>query len=168
MHTLVLLRHAKSGYPDGVDDHDRPLAARGEHEAPVAGRLLGAFLASEPGDGGGPGAGVDLVLVSSALRAQQTWKLAAEGVGAVRQAQTRAELYLASADELLGIVHDLPKAAATVIVVGHNDGLELLASALSATAVRLKTSTYAVLQSPLPWSQWTAGGVDLVDVVVAR
>ena len=35
--TLVLLRHAKSAYPDDVADHDRPLNARGRRDAPAAG-----------------------------------------------------------------------------------------------------------------------------------
>ncbi|HUB57091.1 MAG TPA: histidine phosphatase family protein, partial [Mycobacterium sp.] len=35
--TLVLLRHAKSAYPNGVPDHDRPLAPRGRREAGLAG-----------------------------------------------------------------------------------------------------------------------------------
>ena len=44
MPTLALLRHAKSAYPAGVADHDRPLNARGRRDAPVAGRLLAQFL----------------------------------------------------------------------------------------------------------------------------
>ena len=42
--TLVLMRHAKSDYPDGVDDHERPLAARGIREAGLAGDWLRAHL----------------------------------------------------------------------------------------------------------------------------
>ena len=42
--TLVLLRHAKSAYPDGVADHDRPLAPRGKREAGLAGDWLRANL----------------------------------------------------------------------------------------------------------------------------
>ena len=38
---LLLLRHAKSAWPD-VDDHERPLARRGRRDAPVAGRWLRA------------------------------------------------------------------------------------------------------------------------------
>src|SRR5690349_18486929 len=43
--TLLLMRHAKSGYPDGVADHDRPLAARGIREAGLAGDWIRANFA---------------------------------------------------------------------------------------------------------------------------
>ena len=59
--TLVLLRHAKSGYPGGVRDHDRPLADRGRHEGALAGDWLRRHVPP-----------VDEVLCSTALRAQQT------------------------------------------------------------------------------------------------
>src|SRR5438067_2354566 len=42
--TLVLLRHAKSAYPAGVADHDRPLAPRGKRQAGLAGDWLRAHL----------------------------------------------------------------------------------------------------------------------------
>jgi phosphohistidine phosphatase len=166
--TLVLLRHGKSGYPDGVDDHDRPLADRGQREAPVAGRLLRRSLADHTGRTGADGPAVDLVLVSSARRAQETWLAVAPEMGEVGQVQTQDDLYLATVEDLLDVVHDLPDAAATVLVVGHNDGLEMLAAELSGADVRLKTSTYAVLTSERAWARWSAGGVDLADLVVAR
>ena len=59
--TLVLMRHAKSGYPDGVADHARPLAERGEREAALAGDWL---RTSAPA--------IDAVLCSSATRTRQT------------------------------------------------------------------------------------------------
>src|SRR5258708_16699762 len=58
---LVLLRHAKSAYPDGVADHDRPLAPRGIKEAGLAGDWLRANLPA-----------VDAVLCSTATRARET------------------------------------------------------------------------------------------------
>ncbi len=41
-HDLILIRHAKSDYPPGVPDHDRPLNARGLRDAP----RIGAWLAT--------------------------------------------------------------------------------------------------------------------------
>lgn len=170
MHTLVLLRHGKSGYPEGVDDHDRPLDARGEREAPVAGRLLAQSdaLRSDPTDP--MSAIVDLVLVSPARRAQETWSLVSPELPSTDVVETVDSLYLASADELLDIVHRLAEASdpRRVLVVGHNDGLEELASTLTDTHLRLKTSTFAVITSQLPWPRWAAGTASLVEVVVAR
>lgn len=166
--TLVLLRHAKSGYPAGVEDHDRPLAPRGEREAPIAGRLLAQALASPEVSPVETAAGPDLVLVSSARRAQETWVLASPAVGEVERVETLPGLYLADAGDLLEIILDLPADVATVLIVGHNDGLEVLAATLSGADVRLKTSTFAVLGGDVPWSAWSEASADLLDVVVAR
>jgi phosphohistidine phosphatase len=62
--TLVLLRHAKSAWPD-VPDHERPLARRGQRDAPVMGRWLRAA-----------GYLPDQVICSTARRARDTWQLA--------------------------------------------------------------------------------------------
>ena len=59
--TLLLMRHAKSDYPAGVADHQRPLALRGEREAGLAGDWLRAHTPS-----------VDAVLCSTATRTRQT------------------------------------------------------------------------------------------------
>ena len=64
---LVLLRHAKSDYPDEVADHDRPLAARGRRDAPLVGRWL-ARSGYRP----------DAVICSTARRARETWDLVAK------------------------------------------------------------------------------------------
>lgn len=66
MKQLLLLRHAKSAWPDGVADHDRPLADRGRRDAP----RMGAYIAKA-------GLQPDFALVSSALRTQETWGLVA-------------------------------------------------------------------------------------------
>jgi phosphohistidine phosphatase len=166
MPTLVLLRHGKSAYPDGLDDHERPLNERGRLEAPIAGRLLADSLADQ-GSRVSERPGFDLALVSSAVRAQQTWALAAPHL-VVHDQLTRSDLYLAERHELLEVVRALPASAKRVILVGHNDGLEDLASALTETAVTLKTSTFAVLECDASWAQWRDGCADLVEVVIAR
>ena len=59
--TLLLLRHAKSGYPADVGDHERPLAQRGIREAALAGDWLRVHAPA-----------VDAVLCSTATRTRQT------------------------------------------------------------------------------------------------
>ena len=61
MRTLVLMRHAKSDYPAGVPDHERPLAPRGTREAGLAGDWLREHAPA-----------IDAVLCSSAVRTRQT------------------------------------------------------------------------------------------------
>ena len=66
---LILLRHAKSDWPD-VPDQERPLAKRGRRDAPVVGRWLR-----------GHGYLPDTVICSVARRTRQTWKLVAPELG---------------------------------------------------------------------------------------
>jgi phosphohistidine phosphatase len=154
--TLVLLRHAKSDYPDGVGDHERPLADRGRREAPLAGSWLAERVPT-----------FDLALVSTARRAQQTWQAVSASVAA-DEVRDDDELYLASSTDLLTMVRQLPGGAQSVLVVGHNEGLEELATLLSGVPVTLKTSTFAVLRSEAPWASWEPGSAHLTEVVVAR
>ena len=156
MPTLVLLRHAKSAYPDGVSDHDRPLSERGRREAPIAGALLAERVPS-----------FDSVLVSTGLRAQQTWQAVAPYVRVGEQLD-RPDLYLANSEDLLAVVRQLPAAASTALFVGHNEGIEELASTLSGVPVTMKTSTFAILRCAAPWGAWPKGLATLDEVVVAR
>lgn len=156
MTTLVLARHAKSAYPNGVPDHDRPLNERGERESQVMAQRLGERFANP-----------DLVLVSTAHRAQQTW-------GPLRQMWPgathldRSDLYLADSDELLSQVTSLPLTADVVVMIGHNAGMEDLATELSGVPVTMKTSTFAVLTSDQAWARWASSTAELTEVVVAR
>ena len=67
---LLLLRHAKSDWPDGVDDHDRPLAERGRRAGPLMARYM-------TGEGLIP----DLALISTARRTRETWELLRPVIG---------------------------------------------------------------------------------------
>lgn len=114
---LMLLRHAKSDWPDGVADIDRPLARRGREAAP----RMGAYMADE-------GLHPDLVLVSPARRARETWDLVAPALGEV---ETRSEprIYEAPAERLLQVVREAGRARG-LMLVGHNPGFEDLARRL--------------------------------------
>lgn len=156
MPTLVLIRHAKSAYPAGVSDHDRPLNARGERESQVMAQQLSERFAH-----------VDLALVSTAQRAQQTWAPLHDVWPSVARVD-RPDLYLASATTLLSEVRALPARAAAVAMVGHNEGLEDLATDLSGVPVTMKTSTFAVLTCDESWPRWASATATLAEVVVAR
>lgn len=141
---LILLRHAKSDWSGDEADLLRPLAKRGRHQAPEAGRWLAANIGS-----------VDLAVVSPAERARSTWKLASAELAAPPPIRFEERAYTASGSALLGIVRELPDDVKTVVLVGHNPGLEELASALSGHEVQMLTSGLAVLSVDAPWS--TAG-----------
>lgn len=113
MRRLILFRHAKSEWPAGVEDHERPLAKRGRRTAP----LMGAFLARQdllP----------DLALVSTARRAMQTFELASAEFGVKLEWKAEPRLYDAPVNALLDVVRQAPATISTLMLVGHNPGLE--------------------------------------------
>jgi phosphohistidine phosphatase len=119
MRQLLVLRHAKSSWDDPkLADFDRPLSARGLKTAPLMGREL-ARRGWVP----------DLALVSPALRTRDTWRLVAVELPRHVRTDFVEELYEASADEILVRVRQAD--AASVIVVGHNPGLQDFASRLA-------------------------------------
>ena len=64
-------------------------------------------------------------------------------------------MYGGSADSLLGVLRALPDEVATVVLVGHNPGVEDLVASLIGRWVPMPTSALAVVDLPGPWP--TAG-----------
>jgi phosphohistidine phosphatase len=143
-HTLVLLRHAKSDWSGAQGDLARPLAKRGRRQAPDAGRWLAAHID-----------GVDLAVVSPAKRARSTWDLVARELDTPPPRRIDDRVYAAPDRELLAVVRELPDDLRTVVLVGHNPGLEDLASTLTREPVPMPTSALAVITVSGSWS--TAG-----------
>ena len=123
MRRLILLRHAKADRAQpGERDIDRRLVERGRKEA----ALIGGYMASH-------GLTPERVLVSPAVRTQETWKFASAGGRPASAAATVERLYDASAQTIFAVVKDAPVAARCVLVVGHNPGVHELALALIAS-----------------------------------
>jgi len=114
---LVLVRHAKSG--EGAVDRDRPLADRGVAEAPAVGRWLAERRIAP-----------DRVVVSPARRARQTWELAAAELGPAAEPVLDERIYSNTAEDLLEIIRDTPAEVTTLVIIGHNPGIQDLAIAL--------------------------------------
>jgi phosphohistidine phosphatase len=185
--TLVLLRHAKSAWPENVPDQMRPLAGRGRRAAPVAGRWLWA-------EGYVP----DLVLCSTAQRARQTWQLAESGLldaakggepgragaGGAPPVSYERDVYHASAAGLLDLLHRQPASVRTLLVVGHEPGMTELALTLTGAAepagaqasvsglarlrAKFPTAAIAVLASAGDWSRLEPGQARLTRFVTPR
>lgn len=118
MRQLVLLRHAKAATnSDTGEDFDRPLAPRGQEDAPVVGKALKEV-----------GADPELVLVSAARRTRETWALIAPNFPNAK-VEFRQDLYLAEAADLLQIAEEA--GVARVMVVAHNPGLHEAASRMA-------------------------------------
>jgi phosphohistidine phosphatase len=118
MKRLLLLRHAKSAWPPGAEDHDRPLVPRG---ITAAGLIADHIVKS----GLKPAA----IAVSSAKRTRETFALMAPKLGQAHG--VLPEIYNASLSTLLDVVHGLPVTAASAMIVGHNPGIGDLARALA-------------------------------------
>jgi phosphohistidine phosphatase len=120
MKTLTLLRHAKSGWDDPVArDFDRPLNLRGRAGALV----MGHYLKRER-------MVFDYVISSPAARCTETLDGLWESYGQTLHPNWDRRIYLASAATLLDVVQDLPESASSVLMCGHNPGMEDLALSL--------------------------------------
>lgn len=135
------MRHAKSDWSGGEADFDRPLNKRGLREAPIAGQWLARNLG-----------GIEAALVSPANRTRSTWKLVSAQLDGAPAARFDDLAYGASANQLLDLARAFPDDAHTALLLGHNPGLEYLASLLTGKSVSMSTSALAVIGCDGPWS----------------
>ena len=157
---LILLRHAKSDWPD-VPDQERPLAKRGRRDAPVVGRWLR-----------GHGYLPDTVICSVARRTRQTWKLVAPELGGSPSVTFEPRAYAASALTLLYLVRELPGTCRAALLIGHNPGIEELAAHLAEAPAaagaprppgpRFPTAAVAVLEFGGDWPDLAPGHARLL------
>ena len=166
-HRLILLRHAKSAWPGGVADRERPLAGRGRKAALV----IGTYMAREkliP----------DLALVSPARRAQETWKLIRQALSKKVSDREAADIYEVSAERILAVIRAVEPDIRTLLIVGHNPGMENAASLIvadgDAAAVgrmreKFPTAGLAVIDLDLDgWDEIAAGTGYLERFVTPR
>jgi phosphohistidine phosphatase len=141
--TLLILRHAKSSWDDAsLDDRERPLNARGRRDAPRMGNLL-RDEALIP----------DVIITSDAVRAHTTARAVAEAAGYTRDIVVDPLLYGASPEDVLAVLKTVPDAnARTVMIVGHNPGLEDLIEQLTGEPHDVPTA--ALVRLALPIEAW--------------
>jgi phosphohistidine phosphatase len=164
---LVLLRHAKSAWPHGVPDHDRPLAGKGRRNAHATGEW---FLLEGPKP--------DLVLCSDAVRARHTWEIVSSLLDPPPPVRVERALYGADPDDLLALLRRLAADVQSVVVVGHeptmSDACSLLAGpgsdlvALARIRSKFPTNGVAVLATAAPWTRLAPGTAVLERFAVPR
>lgn len=161
--TLYVLRHAKSSWDDPVSDYERGLAPRGRH-------AIGALATFVAGEGVRP----DLVLCSSARRARETFDPLVGSLGDPTVSY-EDDLYGASARQLIDRLHAVDEPVASVMVVGHNPGLQDLVLTLAATGSGLAsvgekfpTAALATLALDRSWSDLEPGSARLTAYVRPR
>ncbi|WP_425513764.1 SixA phosphatase family protein [Ensifer oleiphilus] len=164
---LMLLRHAKSAWPEGVADHDRPLGERGRNAAP----LVGAYMERK---GLIPG----LAIVSTARRARETWTLVKGILPPPIPARETRDIYEVAAPGILATIRAVDPAIRNLLVVGHNPGMEDLAHQLAGSG---KQEALARMQQKFPtaalavfefdgsgWEDLAPDGCRLIDFVTPR
>jgi phosphohistidine phosphatase len=146
MKTLYLLRHAKSSWKDDtLHDIERPLKKRGQKAA----ETIGGFLKKEK-------IVPDLILSSTAVRARQTTDAVVEAAKLETNMRFDERIYEAGPRQLLEVVRKIEKGKKSVLLVGHNPGLEEFLELLTGTAKTMPTATLSkvVLKS----STWAGVG----------
>jgi phosphohistidine phosphatase len=166
MHQLLLLRHAKSSWDEPkLADRDRPLNKRGRNAA-AAMREAMRNLGLAP----------DVVLVSPARRTRETLA-ALEPWDDTPVVEPLEQLYLAGARQLLEVLQNLSETVRSVMLVGHNPGMQELAALLIGQpttdqarrlAEKFPTGALAEFAVRGTWESLDAGGGQLVRFLTPR
>lgn len=165
---LLLIRHAHAGHEQGIPDHERALSEHGRAQARALAPLIGPHL-TEPVH----------VVVSSAVRAHQTWSIVHESLATFTGGWlTDPRMYRAIENDvaaLLAALRESPAGASTVAMVGHDPGFTSLVELVTAgegavdawRAMRphLRKAAAAVVEIPTAWADIAPGCGVLVDVV---
>ncbi len=167
MKTLILLRHAKSSWDDhGARDFDRRLNRKGERAARTMGNHMRAA-----------GLSWDHAIASPAARVTETLEQVGQGYGRTIEPDWDRRAYLASAATLLELVHEAPASADTLLLSGHNPGLEDLILLLvpdgnalrDQVEIKFPTASLAVMTCDGDsWADVAPGRCDLVNFTRPR
>lgn len=168
MRRLTLLRHAKSSWDDTVPrDFDRPLNAKGLRAA----RTMGRHLRES-------GLSFDHVVASPAIRVVETLDGVWEGFGTTLKPVWDRRIYLASCVNLLDVVRETPPEVESLLMAGHNPGLEDLVLMLvpdregdrlrDSLEEKFPTASVAVLEFDGDWAGLDARGARLTRFVRPR
>jgi phosphohistidine phosphatase len=153
---LLILRHAKSSWANSsISDWQRPLNERGLRDAPRAGEWL-RERALTP----------DLILTSDAVRARTTAEAVARAAGYSQEIRIEPSLYHARPDDVLAVLGGVSAEARTVLVVGHNPGLEELVQQLTGEHHDLPTAALVHIAMAIAvWSDvTTVSAAAIVDI----
>jgi phosphohistidine phosphatase len=147
MKTLLLLRHAKSSRDDPhLEDHARPLNARGKEAAKQIGRLIRDEKLVP-----------DRMISSTAVRARKTAAKAAKSCGYDKAIELSEAIYLAKPAAHRTVLNDVPDHCDSVLVVGHNPGISEFLHQLTDSGEEMPTAALAVIELPIEsWSTLSA------------
>ena len=155
--TLLIMRHAKSSWADRQQtDHERPLNKRGLRDAPQMGQFLVQHKIT-----------IDRLVASTAARAKTTAQIvaAANDNALVDQLVLNEDFYLAPPRVYLEHLRGIDDSSIqTVMVVGHNPGLENLVYHLSGRHETMPTAAIACFEVTSLWRDLTPVSCQFNDV----
>lgn len=143
MKRVLLLRHAEATPAQGAQqDFERPLSVNGRAEAlAAAGRIAASGLH------------VDQMLVSPALRTQETGSIVATRLGAAARVRYEPSLYPGTSESLWAALQQLPEPVHCALLIGHNPALSALARQCGAAAELPTAGLYlAGFPASIQWS----------------
>ena len=169
MKLLGLYRHAKSDWHDArARDFDRPLNGRGRKGAAIMGQHIR-----------GLGIRWDRVIASPAVRVAETIEIGAQAIGKTFPVNWDRRIYLASSAILLDLLREIEGDPATILMVGHNPGLEDLIFDLvpddgssplrDVVEDKFPTATFALLECDVEkWADLDEGKARLTQLTRPR
>ena len=144
MKTLLLMRHAKSSWKESnIPDYDRPLNRRGKHDAPLMGKLLRDQKINP-----------DLIMSSTALRAETTASLIAKAVRYKGKISLDKSIYNAGPGDLLTLLSNCSEEINSVLLVGHNPTVEEIVQMLT-NSPEITMATCAIAHLTLSIDSWS-------------
>ena len=159
MKTLYLMRHAKSSWKESdLADFDRPLNERGRRAAPFMGKVIAER-----------GMSIDRIASSTAKRARRTAKLFKEAAAITSELVLDDRIYEASPSTLLYVVSETDDQVDSLMLVGHNPGMEGTIRVLTGEAEPMPTAAIAIINLEIDsWKEISAGTGKLQAVVRPR
>ena len=147
MKTLLVMRHAKSSWKDQeIPDHDRPLKKRGRKDIVNMAKILKK-----------KGLVPDFIISSTAVRAKDTASLMIEKLNYKGKIELVEEFYMAEPEAYIEHISKVPKDVNTLLIIGHNPGLEGLVMTLGDKINSLPTGSIAKLYLFIDkWSELTS------------
>lgn len=136
---LLVMRHGKSDWTAGTNDHERPLNPRGRKSATRMGRLLNEV-----------GMVPDLVISSTANRALTTARMAHEAGEWDCELRSTDRFYDTDVGSVLDVLRQLDQSVERCLVVGHNPTWTALVHELTGANVAMRTATVAAVDT----SRW--------------